>query len=127
MAKYNEPETSNNVTNHIGPGTMIQGNITSSGDIRIDGQIKGNLETKGKLVLGESGSVEGEIICKNSVIEGTINGKITVSELLSLKTKSRIYGDIITNKLAIEPGSQFTGNCNMKSNGQAKPIEKKEK
>ena len=94
MAKYNEPETSNNVTNHIGPGTMIQGNITSSGDIRIDGQIKGNLETKGKLVLGESGSVEGEIICKNSVIEGTINGKITVSELLSLKTNTMLISHL---------------------------------
>lgn len=113
MAKQVEHEISNNVTNHIGVGTEIEGNILSNGDIRIDGKLKGNLDSKGKLVLGSSGLIEGEIKCKNAVIEGQINGKLNVSELLSLKASSRITGDIVTNKLAIEPGAQFTGNCKM--------------
>ena len=68
---------------------------------------------EGKVVIGETGKVKGEISCKNSDVEGSIEGKITVEQLLALKTKARIKGDIIANKLAIEPGCQFTGNCDM--------------
>ena len=65
------------------------------------------------MVIGETGKVKGEINCKNSDVEGSIEGKIKVSQLLSLKTKARIHGDIIAAKLAIEPGCQFSGNCDM--------------
>ena len=112
MAKiYNEGET--NGINIIGIGTKIHGDINSNGDIRVDGSLTGKLITKGKVVIGETGKVKGEINCKNSDVEGSIEGKITVAQLLALKTKARIKGDIIANKLAIEPGCQFTGNCDM--------------
>jgi cytoskeletal protein CcmA (bactofilin family) len=75
--------------------------------------LAGNLKTKGKLVIGETGSIKGEITCKNTVVEGSVNGKITVSELLTLKATSSLKGDINTRRLAIEPGAKFTGNCNM--------------
>ena len=87
---------------------------TSNGDIRIDGSLKGNLSTKGKVVIGPTGKINGEIICKNSEVSGIIEGKITVSQLLNLKASSKIFGDIVTSKLAIEPGARFTGNCNMR-------------
>ena len=112
MAKYNEAETSTAI-NLIGVGTEITGDVNSNGDIRIDGSLTGNLKTAGKVVIGETGKVKGEINCKNSEVLGEIHGKIQVSELLSLKATSKIFGDIITKKLAIEPGSKFTGNCNM--------------
>ena len=112
MAKvYNENET--NSINIIGIGTKINGDVNSNGDIRVDGSLTGKLITKGKVVIGETGKVKGEINCKNSDVEGSIEGKITASELLSLKAKARIHGDIIASKLAIEPGCQFTGNCDM--------------
>ena len=112
MAKiYNENDT--NSINIIGVGTKITGDVNSNGDIRVDGSLSGKLITKGKVVIGETGKVKGEIKCKNSDVEGSIEGKITVAELLSLKTKARINGDIIAAKLAIEPGCQFTGNCDM--------------
>jgi len=111
MAKYTE--TDNSAINLIGTGTEITGDINSNGDIRVDGALNGNLKTSGKLVIGETGKIKGEIVCKNSEVLGTIEGKITVSELLSLKASSRIEGDIITKKLAIEPGARFTGSCNM--------------
>ena len=112
MAKiYNENET--NGSNIIGIGTKITGDVNANGDIRVDGSLNGKLITKGKVVIGETGKVKGEISCKNSDVEGSIEGKITVSELLALKTKARIHGDIIANKLAIEPGCQFSGNCDM--------------
>ena len=111
MAKYNEIET--NTINLLGAGTEIVGNITSNSDIRIDGSLSGNLKTKGKVVIGETGSVLGEIHCKNADVDGSIEGKIVVSELLSLKAPSNIKGDIVAKKLAIEPGAKFTGNCKM--------------
>jgi cytoskeletal protein CcmA (bactofilin family) len=64
-------------------------------------------------VLGETGLVEGEIICQNAIISGTIKAKIQVDELLSLKAKANLYGDIVANKLSIEPGANFTGSCSM--------------
>lgn len=112
MAKYNETETTTAI-NLIGAGTEITGDVNSNGDIRIDGILTGNLKTAGKVVVGETGRVNGEIDCKNSEVLGEIHGKIKVSDLLSLKATSKIFGDILTKKLAIEPGSKFTGNCKM--------------
>ena len=122
MAKiYNESDT--NGINIIGIGTRITGDINSNGDIRVDGSLTGKLITKGKVVIGETGKVNGEISCKNSDVEGSIEGKITVVELLALKAKARIKGDIIANKLAIDPGCQFTGNCDMANTSSVTTIE----
>ncbi len=106
-------ETEQKQINIIGAGTTIVGDVNCPGDIRIDGNLTGNLNVQGKIVIGVSGMIKGEIACKNSEIEGKIEGRITVSELLSLKSTSSILGDISTRKLAIEPGANFTGNCKM--------------
>ena len=127
MAKYNE--TDNTTINLISNGTDITGDIKSNGDIRIDGSLKGNLSTKGKVVVGPTGKVNGEVICKNSEISGIIEGKITVGQLLNLKASSKILGDIATSKLSIEPGAIFSGNCKMSDNdynGGAATIKEKE-
>jgi cytoskeletal protein CcmA (bactofilin family) len=125
MAKFNENETSSNNINLIGFGTEIVGDITCNGDLRIDGVLTGNLSVKGKIVVGETGRIKGEMVCKNSDISGQIDGKLSVQELLSLKSTARVVGDITTGKLAIEPGSKFTGYCDM-AGTNGKPEEKKE-
>ncbi len=99
--------------NRIVEGTVIEGEIKSESNIRIDGIVKGVTTTQGRLVIGPNGVIEGEVICRNADIEGTLNGKITVSELLSLKSTSKLTGDIISRRLAIEPGAVFTGTCTM--------------
>jgi cytoskeletal protein CcmA (bactofilin family) len=114
MAKYNETETA--AINLISNGTDITGDIKSNGDIRIDGTLSGNLATKGKVVIGPTGKVKGEIICKNSEVSGNLEGKISVNQLLILKASSKILGDIVTSKLSIEPGAVFSGNCKMSEN-----------
>ena len=133
MAKNNEPESTS--INLIGVGTFIQGEIKTNGDIRIDGTLVGSLHVKGKLVIGTSGNIDGETVCQNADVSGTIKGKISVNELLSLKASAKLTGDIITNKLAIEPGANFSGSCSMGGiikdikNGErtqgAKPAEEK--
>ena len=99
--------------NMIGGGTVINGDIKANGDIRIDGILKGSVKTQGKLVVGTSGVVEGDVECSNADISGEIKAKITVKELLSLKSTAKLNGDIVTNKLSIEPGSSFSGSCSM--------------
>src|SRR3984957_17820878 len=99
--------------NQIKAGTHIEGEIKSDGDMRIDGTLKGNIQIQGKLVIGPTGQIDGEISCQNAEIHGTINGKVTVNELLFLKGTSKILGDIVIGKLAIEPGAQFSGSCVM--------------
>jgi cytoskeletal protein CcmA (bactofilin family) len=107
-------ETESNKINLIGAGTSIVGEINSTnGDIRIDGNLKGNLTTNGKLVVGPTGVILGDISCKNADVFGKIEGRLSVGELLSLKANSVVNGDILTSKLSIEPGAIFTGTCDM--------------
>ncbi|MFN8698370.1 MAG: polymer-forming cytoskeletal protein [Flavobacteriales bacterium] len=112
MARNNEvaPDLA---INRVVEGTSIEGEIRCESNIRIDGTFKGNLTTKGRLVVGPAGKLEGTINCQNAELEGVVKGKIHVQQLLSLKGTSRVEGDIFTDKLAIEPGATFTGACNM--------------
>jgi cytoskeletal protein CcmA (bactofilin family) len=111
LAKPILPETPS--VNLLGSGTEITGDIRSQGDIRIDGSLNGTINCTGKVVVGSTGRVEGELICQNADISGEVKARIKVSELLSLKTTAIVSGDIVTNKLAIEPGAVFTGACKM--------------
>lgn len=99
--------------NLIGGGTKIIGDITSAGDVRIDGHLVGNIVISGKFVLGATGVVEGNISSVNADLSGEVKGVVNVSEMLSLKSTAKINGDIETSKLMIEPGALFTGSCNM--------------
>ena len=106
-----EPESS--PINIITVGTLIKGDITATGDFRLDGTLEGNIQLNGKLVVGDSGVVTGNVLCQNANIIGTVNGNLSVKELLSLHTSARVRGDILINKLSIEPGAVFTGKCRM--------------
>jgi cytoskeletal protein CcmA (bactofilin family) len=120
MAKNIEPESK--LPNIIGPGTKIIGDIETNGDIRIDGQIEGNIKSKGKVVVGSNGMIKGEVFCGNAELAGSLNGKINVTELLSLKASSKVSGDIKTGKLNIEPGAIFSGTCNMGNQTGNEPL-----
>jgi cytoskeletal protein CcmA (bactofilin family) len=100
-------------TNQILSGTTITGDIVCDGNIRIDGTLNGNLIAKGKVVIGPSGCIDGELNCQNADISGTVKAKVTVAEQLTLKATAKLNGDISTNKLAIEPGANFSGACSM--------------
>ncbi len=111
MAKNNE--ITGQSINLIGAGTSIEGEVKSSGDIRIDGIINGSVISKAKVVIGATGSVEGDVTCQNADVSGIVKGKIIVSEMLFLKSTARITGDINASKLVVESGASFTGSCNM--------------
>ena len=111
MAKNIEVESP--VINIIGNGTVIKGDIKASGDMRIDGTLIGSVTSKGKVVVGITGNVEGEIICQSADFSGNVKAKVTVEELLAMKASANLTGDITTGKISIEPGAKFTGSCNM--------------
>jgi cytoskeletal protein CcmA (bactofilin family) len=118
-------------TNRIVEGTIIKGDIISHADFRLDGELTGNFQSKGKIVIGPAGIVTGDIVCRNADIEGRFKGKIQVAEILNVKHKASIHGEVICEKLSVEPGADFSASCMMKTNtknqvandGQPKPEE----
>mgnify|MGYP001033598926 CR=1 FL=1 len=127
MAKHStNGEVQGQAINILSEGTVIKGDIAANGDIRVDGELKVNIEARGRLVIGPKGKVEGEINCNNIEVSGYIKGKIKVADLLTMKASAEINGDIVAGKLSVEPGSVFTGTCNMgeQQSGSQKPTEK---
>ena len=111
-------------TNIIVEGTMIKGDIISKADFRLDGELIGNFKSQGKIVIGPAGSITGDIKCANADIEGRFEGKIEVAELLNVKAKAQIKGEVMVNRLSVEPGADFTATCVMKT--AVKPLSKQD-
>jgi len=101
------------ISNRINHGTTFEGSLTSDGDVRIEGLIRGTLQTKAKVAVGPTGVIEGDVYCKSADIEGRITGDIEVSEVLTLKASAVVEGNIYTAKIVIENGAHFDGVCNM--------------
>ena len=115
-SKTKTTETPVGSTTIIGAGTIITGDIESSGDIRIDGKLIGNLSSKAKVLIGQDGIVEGDIIGQQADVMGKITGKIKIYELLQLRGKSNVSAEITTGKLEVEPSASFNGSCQMGAN-----------
>lgn len=94
-------------------GSKIVGNISADSDFRIDGEVIGDINCSGKVVIGPQGAMRGKLICQNAEIMGKVDGKLVISELLSLKETAVIKGEIKTRVLSIEPKAVFTGTCDM--------------
>lgn len=105
-------------TNRIVEGTIIKGDIHSLADFRLDGELIGNFQSNGKIVIGPAGSVTGDIVCKNADIEGKFNGKIQVAEILNVKSKASIHGEVAVGRLSVEPGADFSASCIMNTNAK---------
>src|SRR6187397_3238615 len=105
-----------NGTTLISAGTTIKGDISSNSDLRIDGTIIGNINSNAKIVIGNSGVVEGDIFGNNADIVGKTSGTIKVKELLQLRGECVVNGNIYAGKLQVEPSATFNGQCHMGAN-----------
>lgn len=101
------------VRNILGQGTVIKGDIELQGDFRIDGNLFGNISSQGRIVIGTTGIVEGDISCANADISGHVTGNITTADLTTLKASAVVTGELFTTRLAIEVGAVFNGKCSM--------------
>lgn len=112
--KYNNDEIPAGVLhNALAFGTTVKGDVTTDGDFRLDGRLEGTISCGGKIVIGETAEVEGDIISVNAEIFGKVVGSITTSEVLVLKPTAIIKGIITTQALVVEPSAKFSGTCNM--------------
>jgi len=110
-AQYEE----STATNHIVQGTEISGDFVSDSNVIFDGEMNGSISCSGKLIIGSTGNIKGDLVCVHAEIQGTVQGEITVEGLLTITSTARIKGDIQTAKLVIHEGALFEGACIMKS------------
>lgn len=109
----NSSNTLSGGTNSLVKGTNVEGTLHAGSDIRIDGQLNGKLYCKGRLIIGETGVIDGEVECQDAIVEGKFTGKLKVTELLTVKETANITGDIATGKLLVHAGAVFNVNCDM--------------
>ena len=111
--KQAEPAVSANEVSRISAGTVFKGEITSPGDIRIDGVFEGKVCSKGRVVVGEKARVKGDVICHNVDFWGTMEGNFFVKDTLSLKSGCRVDGNLHIRRLQVELDARFNGSCKM--------------
>jgi len=108
--------------NMIAAGAKIVGTVETETDLRIDGELEGEIISKSKVIIGTTGLIKGKINCESATIMGTINGTVVASNIVSLAQSAKFTGDIETNVIAIEPDAYFSGTCKMpKKDLAAKP------
>ena len=99
--------------NAIVEGSKVIGDMITESNLRIDGEVVGNISSASKVVIGQNGSIKGNLTCADADVEGKITGILKVDGLLSLRSTSKIEGEITTAKLQVEEGAEFSGNCKM--------------
>ena len=98
-------------SNVIAPGTIIEGQIKAKQDVRLDGTIIGDAVFSQKLVMGETGRVDGTVKCGESAIKGKVDGEISVNGLLHLLNTAFIKGKIMAKKMVVDEGASYSGEC----------------
>ena len=121
MAK-SEPNLNVNSISRISAGTIIKGEIISPSDIRVDGTFEGKVQTKGRVVVGETAVVKGDIICENIDLWGKVNGNIFVKDTLALMEGCQVDGNLNVKRLSVELGATFNGNCRMITDGEFNKV-----
>ncbi len=107
------PQSTSHSLNSIVEGTIVEGDVKTQNDIRIDGALVGTLDCQGRVIIGPKGKIEGDIQCSNALIEGSFNGLLSVSDTLTVNESAKIAGDINTDKLIVHSGAVFNVACNM--------------
>lgn len=122
----NKPQ--NRIDSLIGAGTRIEGNITFTGGLRVDGEIVGNVtavsDQPSTLVLSEAARIEGEVRVSHLVVNGAITGPVYTTEFLELQSRSKLTGDVHYNTLEMHLGAIVEGRLVHKSS-ESKPVELK--
>jgi len=98
---------------YIGDGTYLEGKLTSKENLCIYGHFKGTIECHGRVVIGESGNIEADILADDIAISGKVVGNVTARNSLEITSTGIVKGDIETSRIIMENGSKFDGQCKM--------------
>jgi len=104
---------SNGELTHLSSSTVIEGDIKLDNDIRIAGNVTGSIDTKGALIVEQTGKIKGEIKASAATIAGKIHGNIECDGLMILESRSSFVGDIKTRQIVINESAEFQGTCAM--------------
>lgn len=118
MAKTMEQNVNVNDVSRLSAGTVFTGEISSPTDIRIDGTFEGKIYSKGRVVVGEKAYIKGDIVCSNVDFWGKMDGNFYVKDTLSLKSTSKVTGDLHIKRLQVELDAKFDGSCQMISEAE---------
>jgi cytoskeletal protein CcmA (bactofilin family) len=130
MWKRKKPSTpQKRIDSLIGAGMVVNGDVTFSGGLRIDGQVRGNVVAANgepcTLVVSERAKVEGEVRVSHLVLNGTVNGPLVAIDYLELQPKARVVGDVTYKTLEMHLGAVIRGRLNQAEPGTASVVELK--
>ncbi len=117
-----QQQSSGTIYNALTSGSKIIGTIIADSDFRIDGQVEGDIQCRGKVVIGEKGFMKGTVNCQNAEILGKVDGKVEVKQTLALRSTANMQGEVKTQTLIVEPNAVFNGTCAM---SKSAPVEEK--
>jgi cytoskeletal protein CcmA (bactofilin family) len=122
-------KANNRIDTLIGAGTIVEGNVTFTGGLRIDGEVRGNVSVSGDhpgtLVISEHARVDGEVMVPHLVINGAVNGPVRSTDSLELQPRARVAGDVEYNSIEIHLGAIVQGRLLHRGATTAKTVELK--
>ncbi len=110
----------------VGKGTVIEGDLKVQNSLRIDGEVKGKIESTDTVVIGKDGSVNGRVHAKNVMLAGRVQGNVSALGKVLLESKASVFGDIKATRLVVDEGATFNGRCQMKTGDSPAPDPQEE-
>ena len=107
----------------IGPGSHFRGDLEATGIVRVDGSYYGKISSKGDVIIGEEGNLQGEIVARNVMIAGNVEALVTCTHKLEIKASGKLIGNCTVNSIEIDEGAVFKGQCEMISSDKTKDRE----
>jgi cytoskeletal protein CcmA (bactofilin family) len=112
--------------NIISKGTYIQGDLNCDGDLRIDGEVKGIIRSRSKIMIGPEGFVNGDVECVHAEVLGRVKGSLKVQDHLYLRGNAKMEGDVLTTHFEMEPSVRFNGKCTMQDKVELSAVVKRD-
>lgn len=116
FADFNQPDTL------IGKDVVVEGALNSEGDIQVNGQFKGEIETTKDVIIGEHSKVRANITALNVYVAGEVEGDIQASERLEILETGRVNGNVTSQAMSIEPGGILKGSSSMEETAEQAPA-----